>query len=61
MCISMGHMLQFPQKVVFISLKIDCVLENSADPDALCSISSGSSLFVKVPVWGLLVHKVLRI
>ena len=28
----MGHRLEFPKYTVFLSLKIDFVLENSADP-----------------------------
>ena len=48
-------------------MKIDFVLANSADPDemphknaALCGISSGSSLFTKVPVYGFPVYQGLR-
>ena len=46
-------MLKFQENIVFLSLKFDFVLAN---PDeiccALCSISSGSSLFSKVPFEG---------
>ena len=35
-----GHRLNFPNKIIFISLKIDCVLANSADPDEmLCYVA----------------------
>ena len=53
-----------PKNIVFLSLKIDCVFKsaNSADPDEVlhnkCSISSGFSLFAKVPVLGFPVLKV---
>ena len=43
------------KKIVFLSLKIDFVLANSADPDEMPQ--SGSSLFVKVPIWGFLIYK----
>ena len=39
---------------VFLSLKIDFILVNSADPDGndtLCGILSESALFAKVPVY----------
>ena len=38
--------------ILFLSLKINFVLANSADPDEMPpgGISSGSSLFVKVPI-----------
>ena len=37
---------------VFLSLKVVLILANSVDPDEMqhCCISSGSSLFAKVPV-----------
>ena len=35
MYIYRGHRLQFPENVVFFSLKIDVVLANSADPDEM--------------------------
>ena len=54
-----GFRLWFnPKNIVVLSLKIDFVfkLENSANPDEMlhdnCSISSGFSLFAKVPVLG---------
>ena len=31
----MGHMLLYPQKNVFLSLKISFVLESSVDPDEI--------------------------
>ena len=40
------------------------VLANSADPDEMpikCGISSGSSLFAKVPIFGFLVFKGLNL
>ena len=51
---------------VIISLKIDFILANSADPNensnaASCSLLSGSSLFAKVPVKGFPVYKGLTI
>ena len=30
-----GHRLKFPKNIVFLSLKIDFVLANSADPDEM--------------------------
>ena len=44
------------------SLKIDFVSANTEDPDEMqqCCISSGSSLFAKVPVLGFLVIKGLN-
>ena len=44
------------QNDVFLSLKIAFTLANSSDPDIipLGGISSGSSLFAKVPVCSLL-------
>ena len=40
--------------IVFLSLKIDFVLANSANPDEMsCGISFGSILFAKVPIQGL--------
>ena len=44
--------MSFPRYDVFLFLKIEFILANSADPDEMqhCCISSRSSLFVKVPV-----------
>ena len=48
-------MLYFQNYYVFLPLMIISILTNSAEPDEMphvfCSISSGSSLLVKVPVY----------
>ena len=56
-----GLYVVIPNKYsVFVSLKINIVLANSADPDELSHyILSASSLFAKVTVLGLEVFKVL--
>ena len=48
-----GHRLKLSYKIVFLSLAVDFVLAISADPDEMPSngeISSGHSLFARVPV-----------
>ena len=58
--ISMGLFIlyfKFLNYDVFLSLKIDLILANSANPD---KISSGSSMFAKVPVLGFPVNKGLK-
>ena len=40
----------FQNNIVFLSLKIDFVLPNSAGPNKKRRISSGTSLFAKVPI-----------
>ena len=57
------HGLYFPNNIAFLSLKINFVLANSADPDEMPhsaafhlannSISSGSSLFVNFTYLGV--------
>ena len=46
-----GHSYNIHQNSVFLSLKIDSVLANSADPDKmrLMRHSSGSSRFANIP------------
>ena len=44
-----GHSYTFLNYDIVLSLEVVLILENSADPDEYC-ISSGSSLFAKVPV-----------
>ena len=46
---------------MFLSLKIDFVLANSAYPNEMPHASSGSSLFVKVPTLVFLVLKGLTV
>ena len=50
------YMSKFLDYDVVITLKIVFILANSAAP-TLCGISSGSSLFAKVPVYGYSVRK----
>ena len=56
-----GSYVVIPNKYrIFLSLKINIVLANSADPDEMSHyISPRSSLFAKVTVLGLEVFKVL--
>ena len=52
-CIEGSQFIISKEILYFFPLKIHFVIANSADPDknaALCDISSGSSLFAKVPV-----------
>ena len=49
-----GSQVILSKNFVFLSLKIDFGLANSADPDEMpqkCGISSGSSLFAKLPIF----------
>ena len=55
-------MYNFPSNYVLQSLMIVYILANSADPDemprvASCGISSGSSLFTKIPLNGFPLYK----
>ena len=52
------------QKYLFFSLKIDFCLANIADHDEMThyvTFSSGSTMFTKVPVMGIPVHKRLML
>ena len=53
-CVLRGHSSKFLNNDKFMPLKIVYILANSVAPGenaALCSISSGSSLFAKVTVY----------
>ena len=54
-----GHRMEFLNFDIFMSLKIVFIQANSADSGemAFCSISSGSTLFVKVSILGFPVKK----
>ena len=51
LCTLMGHIYNFLNNDAFLSLKVVLMLANSTDPEniAFGCISSGSSLFAKVP------------
>ena len=51
-----GHRLYFPEYIVFLSLEIDFVLENSADPDEMAhhaAFYQGLTCLPKYPFSGV--------